>query len=210
VQVLKWARGENDSPGGPTSVPTSALGVVEVPAWSDDAALLEQAASTLSKAGIPEIVRVEQEAHYRRVIEAMVDALEAGGAGGAVGAIDVMAVTVQALTTAIDAARALGAQTDKARHLTSLCRLTWQMRTAVLEDDWAAVESLLGAAGDVLGRNGPLPPGCAVPAALLEELELYRGEANNRRLISTLGAAIKRGQPSGEVRVDQHILLVIN
>ena len=86
------------------------------------------------------------------------------------------------------------------RQLTDLCRLMWQSRTAVLEDDWATMESLLGACGGVLGLSGaPLPPGCAVPPAVLTEMALYRAESNNRKAVAALSRGIVAGAPEGEV-----------
>lgn len=76
----------------------------------------------------------------------------------------------------------------------------WQSRTAVLEDDWATMESLLGACGGVLGLSGaPLPPGCAVPPAVLAETALYRAESNNRKAVAALSRGIVAGAPEGEV-----------
>ena len=182
-----------------TSVASSTLGRVEVPAYSDDPALLEQAGVTLAEAGLPEVVRVEQESRYRAVVAQMTSSLSTGGASGKIGALDTTTVSVTALAAAIDASRSLGARTDKSRHLTSLCRLMWQMRTAVREPDWPAVESLVAAAGEVLGRTAPLPPTCSVPPPVLAEVDLYRGEAHNRRLVEVLGRAIAQGGPVGEV-----------
>lgn len=182
-----------------TAVATSTLGRVEVPSYSDDAALLAQAALTLAEAGVPEVVRVEQESRYRAVVAQMISSLCSGGASGKVGSLDTAGVSVVALAGAIDASRALGARTDKSRHLTSLCRLMWQTRTAVKEGDWPAVESLVGAAGEVLGRAAPLPPSCAVPPPTLTEMDLYRSEAHNRRLVTVLSRAVTEGGPVGEV-----------
>ncbi|RYG44581.1 hypothetical protein EON67_11600 [archaeon] len=63
----------------------------------------------------------------------------------------------------------------------------------------ASVESLLAASQEVTGKTTPLPPGCTVPAYLTRELELYRFEANTRRLKSALMAALQTGGALGEI-----------
>jgi len=121
-----------------TTIPTSALGQVEVPAFADDPVVIETALFTLHTVGIAEVARVEQEVEYRRVLAQMTASLESGGPFTGPSGLDSSTVTVDALAAAIDASRALGARTEVSKHLTNLCRLTWQMRTAVLEDDWVS------------------------------------------------------------------------
>lgn len=188
------------APEAPT-LPTSATPAIDVPSYSADPTVMEQASITLVMPGLAEVVRVEAEALYRRVLDQMTAALQAGAATGAVGKIDTRPCDVSQLALAIDAARALGSRTKQSRHLTALCRLMWQMRTAVVDDDWASVESLLVAGAAVLGlAEGQSPDEkAAVPAAVNTETELYRAEAYNRRIIETLRAALTTRQATGEI-----------
>jgi hypothetical protein len=192
------------TPGTPVSaplLPTSAMPPVELKTSSRDAGALEIASSTLVMPGLAEVIRIEAEAQYRRVMEQMVSALDKGQATGAVGRIDTRSLDVSGLAAAIDASRSLGSRTKQSRHLTALCRLMWQMRTAVGEADWASVESLLVAGAQVLGKV----PGQAadeiamVPKTVREETELYRNEAFNSRLIDTFKQALTTQQATGEI-----------
>ena len=184
-----------------TALPTSALPVIDVPKHAGDAAALELAAITLVMPGLAEVIRVEAEAQYRRVMEQMVAALGVGAASGSVGRIDTTRCDVGKLAVAIDAARALGSRTKQARHLSALCRLTWQMRSAVMEDDWPAVESLLVAGAAVLGmaEGQSEEDRAAVPATVRSEMDLYRAEAYNRRIVETFRNALRTKQASGEI-----------
>jgi hypothetical protein len=194
-------------PGG--HVPTSVMNPPEVSPHAEIADLagaLEMAKITLVQPGFTEVVRVEAEAAYRRVIEGMLRALDSGGASGAVGALNVATLDVAALAAQIDAARALGARTPRAQQLSVLCRLMWQVRTAVGEDDWAAVESLLIAGAPLVAAAAaaaPSAPGAADAAPLgggiHRELKLYGDEASNRRVMAQLRAAILTGGPVGSV-----------
>jgi sugar diacid utilization regulator len=203
ARVVRFAtEGTAYAPNDPAplaGIPTSSLGRVEIPSHAEDDVVLQQAAITLSQCGMVEVARAELEAEYRRVMAMMSAALETDGPTSADGVLDISSVQVQAIADAIDASRALGARTDRSRHLTTLCRLMWQMRTAVLEEDWASVESLLSASGEVLGKTAPLPFGCDVPATLLREVDLYRIEANNRRIVKALADAINDGAALGEI-----------
>ena len=118
------------------AVPVSALGSIDVPAASGDASILEIAAITPSGPGLAELVRIEKESEYRRVIRKMAAALVGGGPSWNGASLDLSAVTVDELAKAIDASHAVNAKTEKSKHLTTLCRLAWQTRTAALEDDW--------------------------------------------------------------------------
>jgi hypothetical protein len=187
-------------PGQPPSLPTAALPVVDVPAAASPAAL-EQASITLVSPGLVEVIRVEAEVQYRRVMEQMTGALAAGAAEGVVGKIEAGSCDVGRLAAAIDAARALGSRTKQSRHLTALCRLLWQMRTAVMEDDWPSVESLLVAGAAVLGTAAGQTEEdrAAVPAAVCAETDLYRAEAYNRRIVETFRSALRTKQATGEI-----------
>lgn len=186
--------------------PTSLLGPLPVPAVASSAATQELAASTLVAPGINEVVRVEQEAMYRRVMQSLVAAMSVGGARGLVGRIDASTVDVRAIAAAIDGARALGARTARARHLTALARLFWQVRTAVIENDWPAVESLIivggphlaAAAGAVDASPNAATAGFFVPG-VAEEAALYKSEAVNRRVSGVLRVALRGGGPVGDV-----------
>ena len=192
------------TPGTPVSaplLPTSAMPPVELKTSSRDSGAIEIASSTLVMPGLAEVIRIEAEAQYRRVMEQMVSALDKGQATGAVGRIDTRSLDVTGLASAIDASRSLGSRTKQSRHLTALCRLMWQMRTAVAEADWASVESLLVAGAQVLGKV----PGqsqdevAMVPKTVREETELYRNEAFNSRLIDTFKHALTTQQATGEI-----------
>jgi hypothetical protein len=226
AKVIKYAAQLDPDLFNATSaqmIPTSSLGHVDVPAFADDPAVLQVAGFTPAELSIAEISRVEQEAEYRHVMLQMTQALE--NCGPLVGShgLDTSSVGVTELARAIDASRALNAKTDKSRHLSTLCRLMWQTRTAVLEDDWVSfqctqwmrklcgdictcpdrmqpsVESLLGASNDVLGKHAPLPSDCVVPASLQHELELYQREANNRKILASISAGLAEGGPTGEI-----------
>lgn len=82
----------------------------------------------------------------------------------------------------------------------------WQVRTAVSEVDWAAVESLLLAGAPLVAAAAsavPTAPGAADAAPLLPgihaELKLYSEEASNRRVMAALRTAILSGGPVGSV-----------
>ena len=205
--------GEGFSPGGTNSaggfIPSSLLGPVEVSAHAelpDLSTAMDLARVTLVMPGLAEVVRVEAEAQYRRVIEGMLTALSCGSATGAPGRISLASLDTAALAAQIDAARALGARTPRAQQLSVLCRLMWQLRTAVSEDDWAAVESLLTAGAPLVAAAAaalPSAPGAAdaapLPGMLHAELKLYSEEASNRRTIASLRNAVLNGGPVGAV-----------
>lgn len=249
ARVVSFAtRGRSDDVLPSARIPTASLGVVEVPVYTADPAVLRESSITLAPEGalargggggslwsprrhgpppppppgIYEVERIEQECRYNAVMDLCTIALSSNGATGAAGALDVGGVSVAGLASAIDAARMLAATTPRALHvrargggvlrgdhhthvpphllqLTDLCRLMWQSRTAVLEDDWATVEGLLGACGGVLGLTAPLPPGCVVPPSVLAEMALYRAESNNRKAVAALSRGIIAGAPEGEV-----------
>lgn len=235
AKIVRFAAASNPALAGAmsaTRIATSALGIVEVPPFAEDPVVLEFAFFTLAQPGMPEVVRVEQECEYRRVIDLMLAALQCDGPVAGTNHIDCSGVGVAKIAAAIDASRALGSNTVVNQHLTTLCRLMWQIRTAILENDWvrqphcsarahvphhalracmtvwccchcaavqASVESLLAASQEVTGKTASLPPGCTVPAYLTRELELYRFEANTRRLKSTLTSALHSGGALGEI-----------
>lgn len=188
-------------PGSAPLVPTNVLGPIPVPRTGSDPSILTVAAATVLPPGMTEVLRVEAEAQYRRVIQFMLDALRNNAARGTIGSVDVSTCEVKTLATAIDACRYMGIKTPRSSHLWTLCRLMWQLRTSVLESDWAAVEALVAKGAAPLGLDPAkqLEDECVVPPEVLAEVEFYKNEAQNRRIVEVARKAITVGAPQGAI-----------
>lgn len=154
----------------------------------------------LAPAAVDEIERLRTEADFRRVVRDLTAALETGNAGGVIGRLALSECGSDALQDAIDIARTLDSfDSNKTRHLQALARLVWQLREAALSEDFAAVQTLLDTAGDVLGTTVPLPSDCVVPERTLREVALLQGECDDRRIKDAIRTAIITGAPRGQV-----------
>lgn len=150
ARVVAFATlGRSDGVAPSARIPTASLGIVEVPAYTADAAVLRESAVTLApeggspfllsakraaapaaglhraprsspaRAGIAEVERIEQECRYHAVMDLCRAALSTGGGSGSAGALDLKGVTVAGLAGAIDASRMLAATTPHALHVRS-------------------------------------------------------------------------------------------
>lgn len=148
----------------------------------------------LASVAMPEIRLVQDEVDNWHVITELTAALTAGGAGGELGKLDLSAVSSTGVERAVDRAEELGVKTAEAAALVSAAQLVFRLRTALLRDAWGAE--------DVDGVEAVLREAAAAPHLsdlVKPEVGLVQAEADNRRIVLALSAALAAGAAKGGV-----------
>eukprot|EP01138_Halocafeteria_seosinensis_P015798 gb/GECG01016122.1/.p1 GENE.gb/GECG01016122.1/~~gb/GECG01016122.1/.p1 ORF type:complete len:2167 (+),score=323.76 gb/GECG01016122.1/:1-6501(+) len=150
--------------------------------------------SELVPEALEEAERVRQEADYRLTIATFREALQEGNVAGEVGNLDTYHVDTSKLATAIDMAREINADTPEAEYMLELGRRIWQLRNAVLDEHWYAIESIAESCVSCIQTNPSL-----VPEEASREIYLVEEEVRNRRVVTALKDSLYEGRPEGEI-----------
>ena len=143
---------------------------------------------TLSAVSMHEIMAVQDEVENWVLTTALTTALQHGRAVGDAGDMDVGGIDVLDLRRALVTAEDLGARTPDARALVVAGRQILKLRLALVEGDWDTVDEVLEQSRELVMSD-----------IALEELQGAQEESDNRRIVSTISAALLHGGPRGRI-----------
>jgi hypothetical protein len=134
-----------------------------------------------------ELQLAQDELDNRAACAQLIAALASGAVMGPVGHVDLAAISVAGLDSAVAYARSLGVKSPEATALVDTALAVRGLRAAAQAEDWPGAGRLLAALAGVTLTG----------AAVEDELRLIKANVDNHAALTALHAAAASGGPSG-------------